>query len=218
MESAAAALGWTLTPRGDRFSAARIRASSMAPPPTQEGARTDADELIADLFDAMAELHFQSDAIDAAQFVLGLALEKLPSKVGFVSLFDIDRREYVVVHQVGGRASGVLLCAPQTMALASLAMKEKRAVLSDDPQTLNDPRWLAAGVKIRQVMCAPVQLRGRYLGLIEMADPYGMPFGEAECNALTYIANQFAEFLVQSGVLLDPDVIVAYAEQTAERS
>jgi DNA-binding transcriptional MerR regulator len=49
---------------------------------------------------------------EGADFVLGLTLEKLPSEVGLVSLFDINKREFIVVRQAGGPRSA--LCQRQS--------------------------------------------------------------------------------------------------------
>ncbi len=47
---------------------------------------------------------------------------------------------------------------------------------------------------------APVMLAGRFLGAIELLNPIdGEPFTESDGNAVTYIAEQFAEFVAARG-------------------
>jgi hypothetical protein len=73
-----------------------------------------------------------------------------------------------------------------------------------------DDRFRAVGVEIRSLLSAPVELGGRYLGLIEIANPLdGVAFSEGDGNAVTYIGQQFAEFVAQHGAILDRDAILA---------
>jgi signal transduction protein with GAF and PtsI domain len=57
------------------------------------------------------------------------------------------------------------------------------------------------------VCTAPVLHGGRFLGVIEMVDPLDGSYDPHDVNALAYIAEQFAEFLSQRGVMLDPERI-----------
>jgi hypothetical protein len=51
-------------------------------------------------------------------------------------------------------------------------------------------------------------LAGRFLGAIELLDPIdGAPFTDDEGHALSYIGEQFGEFVASRGVLLDPERI-----------
>jgi len=204
-----------------KHEAARLKASTVPPPAVRDGKRVAGDELLTDLFESLSDLHFQSDALEAAGFVLALALDKLPSEVGMVSLFDLDRREYVVVRQEGGQRSSLLLRAPDTSPLAEEAMKAKKAVMLDEPAELKaklDLRWREVGTSVNSLACTPVIMGGRTLGLLELANPRdGGAFEAADGNALTYIAKQFAEFLDSHGVLLDPDAVLAAAEVNARR-
>jgi GAF domain-containing protein len=64
----------------------------------------------------------------------------------------------------------------------------------------------------RSVIVAPVMQAGRALGAIEIINPLdGMPFTEDEGNALTYIAEQYAEYLGSRGIVLDRDRIQSAA-------
>jgi GAF domain-containing protein len=65
------------------------------------------------------------------------------------------------------------------------------------------------GLALREVLCGAVRQGGRYLGMIELANPLGgAPFHETEINALDYICEQFADFVASRPVVLDPDVIL----------
>src|SRR5207253_10759039 len=67
------------------------------PPPAKPGKRRlSGDDLLVELFEACSDLHFVGESLSGAEFILNLTMEKLPSEVGIVSLFDINRREFVV--------------------------------------------------------------------------------------------------------------------------
>jgi hypothetical protein len=166
---------------------------------------------LTELFEAFGDLHFVRDSLEGAEFVLHLTLEKLPSEVGIVSLFDMNKREFVVVRQVGGPR--VVLCArqPEKAPLALSAMRKRHAIVVSDPEAAEramDDRWRAIGVALKSLVCAPIELSGRYLGLLELANPTdGHAFNEGDGNALTYIGQQFAEFVAARGVIVDDDHI-----------
>lgn len=178
------------------------------PPAPVSAPRLSGDDLLAELFEAFSDLHFLRDSIEGAEFVLALTLEKLPSEVGLVSLFDINRREFVVVRQKGGQ-SALLSRQPERAPIASTAMRSFRSVVIPDASSdarVDLERWKVIGVVPRSLACAPVELGGRYLGLIELANPLdGEAFTDGDGHALTYIGQQFAEFVAQRGVLVDAE-------------
>ncbi|AUX20119.1 uncharacterized protein SOCEGT47_005820 [Sorangium cellulosum] len=200
----------------------RPRMSSRPPPrrssrPPKAG-RLSGDDLIAELFEACSDLHFLHDTLEGADFVLALTLDKIPCAVGLVSLFDIDRREFVLVRQHGGKGA-LLSRLPERAPLAQAALRSRQAAVvpdvSRDERALND-WWTPLGVTPRSVVCAPVELAGRYLGLLELGDPLdGGPFSEGDGHALTYIGQQFAEFVGARGVVLDPKRVTAGAKRAA---
>jgi hypothetical protein len=179
---------------------------------TQAGKRMSGDELIGELFEACGDLHFVRDSLEGAEFVLSLALEKLPSEVGLVSLFDINRREFVVVRQAGGSRSIVLARLPERAGLAQPAMRKGSAIVvpdaSREPRALDD-RFRTLGIELKSLMVAPVEQSGRYLGLIELLNPVdGSVFSEGDGHALTYIGEQYAELMAVHGPLFDPDLVL----------
>jgi hypothetical protein len=185
--------------------------SPMASAPRVPGMRIRGEDLIADLFEAMHDLHFLRDAIEGGEFCLSLAMEKVPSHAGIVHLYDIDKREFLVTSTRGAGTSGLLMRRhPENEPLLLAAMNRRRAIVIADasvaPAAAVD-RFAAVG-GARSLMIAPVMLHGRFLGAIELLNPLdGQPFTEAEGNALNYIAEQFAEFLDSHGVVTDPERI-----------
>jgi GAF domain len=173
--------------------------------------RVRGEDLIADLFEAMHDLHFVHDALEGGEFCLALAMEKLPSEAGLVHLYDIDRREFLVANTRGPAADKLLLQRhPENDAMLMAAMRKRRAlVVADATQgdASNLARYGALG-GARSVLVAPVIHHGRFLGAIELLNPLdGQPFNESEGNALTYIAEQFAEFISSHGIVTDPERI-----------
>ena len=209
-------------PRASTPAPAPARTASAAPPPprpapvspttpsrTAPTKRLSGDDLLAELFEAFNDLHFLRDSIEGAEFVLALTLEKLPSEIGLISLFDINKREFVIVRQTGGKQRAVGQRQPEKAPIASTAMRKRHAVVVSDPggaQRAHDDRFKLIGAEIRSLVCAPVELGGRYLGLIELVNPLdGGVFNEGDGNALTYIGQQFAEFAASRGVMIDPE-------------
>ncbi|APR83724.1 DNA-binding protein HU [Minicystis rosea] len=188
---------------------ATVRTAPAASGPKK---RLSGDDLITELFEASADLHFLRDALEGAEFVLTLALEKLPSELGVVSLFDMNKREFVIVRQSGGK-SALNARQPERAPLAFQAMRKQRAIVVSDKEgaaKAMDDRFRTIGVEIKSLIVAPVELGGRFLGLIEIANPLdGGAFTEGDGNALTYIGQQFAEFVAQHGVIVDAAAIGA---------
>jgi GAF domain len=195
----------------DAPKAAPAAAASSRPAAPRK--RLSGDDLLAELFEAFGDLQFLRDSLEGAEFVLALTLEQLPCEVGLVSLFDMNTREFVVVRQSGGQGSALCARQPERAPVAGNAMRKRRAIVVSDPAgaaAAMDDRFRAAGVEIRSLVTTPVELGGRYLGLIELVNPLdGGVFSEGDGNALTYIGEQFAEFVAAHGVIVDPEQIRA---------
>jgi GAF domain-containing protein len=179
--------------------------------------RASGEDLIAFLFESMHEVHFARDAVEGGAFCLGLAMEKLPSLAALVELYDINHREFLVVSTRGVDAGNLLLRRfPESDPLLSLAMRRRRAVvMADATQTeaVTSERYVVLG-GARSLIVAPVMLAGRFLGAIELINPAdGQPFTESDGNAITYMAEQFAEFVAARGVVTDPERIAAAAQE-----
>jgi GAF domain-containing protein len=181
--------------------------------------RAKGDELITVLFEAMHDLHFLRDALEGGDFCLALALETLPSKAGLIHLYDIDRREFVIAC-TGGKSAAILLLKkhPEAEPLLSRAMRKRRAIVIPDATKDEDTgteRFRVVG-GASSLIVAPVMQAGRFLGVIEIINPVDkVPFNEDEGAAMHYIAEQYAEFLSQVGVVVDPERISQRSGQEA---
>jgi GAF domain-containing protein len=176
--------------------------------------RTTGDELITALFESMHDLHFLRDALDGGQFCLALATEVLPAKVALIHFFDIEKREWVVACTRGKDTNRLLtLRTPESDELLREAARKRRALVTPDASaaTTAAQRYQQLG-GARSLIIAPIMQAGRALGAIEIINPLdGMPFTEDESNAMTYIAEQFAEYLGSRGIVLDRDRIQSAA-------
>jgi hypothetical protein len=176
------------------------------------GRRRAGEDLISELFESMHELHFARDIPGGADFVLGVLQQVLPCEAIVIQVFDINTRNFVVVRGRGGGAErAVLHRTPDSDSLTSEIMRRDRSrtYRPDGDARFSSGRWGAIGLPLREVLCGPVRQGGRYLGMIELANPQGgAPFHETEINALDYICEQFADFVASRPVVLDPDVIL----------
>jgi hypothetical protein len=191
-----------------------VPAASPTPVPAPR-TRMRGEDLIADLFESMHDLHFLRDAVEGGNFCLSLAMEKIPSQSGIVHLYDIDRREFLVTSTQGVAASGLLLRRhAESDVMLSTAMGNRRALVVADAtqsEAASLERYVALG-GARSLVVAPVMQAGRFLGAIEILNPLdGQPYTEADGNALTYIAEQFADFVESRGVVTDPERISSRA-------
>jgi hypothetical protein len=221
----APAAGFELT-----FEAPPAHATSATPAPSNpisterasrsripiEGRRRAGEDLIGELFEIMHELNFARDVAEGSEFVLSVLNELLPCEGVLIHVFDINTGYFVVVRAKGPQARAVLLqrMSDQDPLIRSV-MRSMHTIsvknASDDPR-FTGPRWQALGVLPRATLCGGVQISGRYLGLIEVANPHGdVPFHQSELHALDYICEQFAAFLSEKPIVLSADVVLSHA-------
>ncbi len=166
------------------------------------------DELITDLFEAMHDLAFLRDAEEGAEFVLTLGLEKFRSQAGMVQLYDINKREFVVMRAAGPQAQMVLggRTAERDPLIAEI-MKRRRPYVLDVAKDgrVRAGRWAALGAKPKLILAAAIELHGRFLGIVEISNPVDGSYAGAEVNGMAYVAERFAEFLASRGIVFERD-------------
>lgn len=171
------------------------------------------EDLIGELFETMHDLHFMQGVPDGAEFTLAALDSVLPCDGVLIHVFDINRGLFVVTRAKGPGAMQVLMHqTPDADPFFASVMRRAGSVMipdvDKDPRILG-PRWEALGVKPQRALCGPVRQGGRYLGLIEVVNPMGdAPFHQTEQNALDYICEQLAQFLVNRPIVLEADVIL----------
>jgi len=178
-------------------------ASSARIPVAKVGTRVSGDELITSLFEAMHDLHFLRDAIEGADFCLQLAQEVIPSRACFAHFFDLEKREFCLV-RAKGEATEDLVGKRHLEAepILSAAVKARKAMVRGSEDAMTARYTTVGGAK--SLVVAPVLVAGRTLAILEMVNPNdGAPYTQDEANAMTYIAEQFAEFLSSRGLVFD---------------
>jgi hypothetical protein len=192
------------------------RGGDEAAPASRRRIRLSGEDLLAELFEAFSFLSHMPDCLEGAELLLQVAEEKLPCEAMFVSLFDLNRREFLLVRHYGGSKAALLQRTPEAERLARAAMRRQSAVViaeasKDDRVDL--ARYATLGVVPKSLVAAPVAMGGRYLGLLELVNPIdGRPFTEGDGNAISYMAEQYAELLAMRGVIIHPDVVRESAE------
>src|SRR5262249_35901485 len=136
--------------------------------PDSRRRRARGDELIADLFQAMHELDFYEHSLEAAAFTLALAMEKLGAGAGVVHLYDIDRREFVVVQTAGPGTSPLRgLRTSDADPLAAEAMRTRGTVVvldaASDPRA-SGQRWGAMRAAVSRPVAAIACARAAQAG------------------------------------------------------
>jgi hypothetical protein len=209
-----------IAPTADRPSSVPPGKASPVPSSGRPGSmpgvprrRAPGEDLIGELFERMHELSFMVDMVSGAEFVLHVLGELIPCEGILVHVFDLGKREFVVVRAQGPNARGTLLhrTADGEPIVRSIMSRRGAVVLDGAPANLPPASSSLGklGIQPRAVLCGAARLGGRYLGLIELANPAGgQPFHDGESNALDYVCEQFAEFVASRPIILDADVVV----------
>jgi GAF domain-containing protein len=183
---------------------------------TASGRRSPSEDLISELFEEMHQLRFMPDIVAGAEYVLNILGRVLPCEGVLVHVFDINTRQFIVVRAVGPTSQNALLHrTPDTFALFRETFRRARTLSfpnADREEAFHDGRWERLGVAPRTALCGAVQQGGRYLGVIELANPKGgEAFHDSEINAVDYICEQFADFVASRPIVLDDDAVIPRA-------
>jgi hypothetical protein len=171
------------------------------------------EDLIGELFETMHDLHFMQGVAEGAEFTLAALDSVVPCDGVLIHVFDINNREFVVTRAKGpGAVQALLHRTPDTEPFFTAVMRRPGSIAIHDVQQdgrILGPRWDVLGVKPQRALCGPVRQGGRYLGMVEVVNPLGdAPFHQTEQNAVDYVCEQFAQFLVNRPIVLDADVIL----------
>jgi hypothetical protein len=178
-------------------------------PPGAARRRAAGEDLIGELFERMHELSFHVDLVSGADFVVRVLSELIPCEGTVVHAFDLAKHEFVVIRARGPKQRDALLHRTPDVDPVVHAIMRARSLSTNGSSPTRSGAFAKLGVEPRAVLAGAARQGGRYLGIIELANPQGgTPFHEGEANALEYVCEQFAEFVSQRPVVLDPDVVL----------
>lgn len=161
-----------------------------------------AEEVLADVFMRITELGEKKDVEQAMQFVLELAMEKVPCEAGSVLRADLASGDLTFISATGPRAKELLkskIVIPAGTGIAGFCSFEGVSVAVSDVQ--KDPRFYSAiGEKIdfetKSLLCAPMMTHGRSFGCLQLINRKAGPqFADHEVGVLAYLAHQAALYL-----------------------
>jgi hypothetical protein len=194
-------------PRTRRSDPAHARKSD----PALARRRAPGEDLIGDLFESIHDLSFMVDLVSGADFVISVLGDVIPCEAIVVHAFDLGRREFVVVRARGPNPRGALMHRTPDADPNVREVMRRRSLTSNGASPTRSGALEKLGTEPRLVLSAAVRQGGRYLGLIELANPAGgTPFHEGEASALEYVCEQFAEFVASRPIVLDEDVVLGH--------
>jgi len=159
------------------------------------------ENILEDIFLEIQAIHEQDMAMeDAVNFIIDMAMDKVPAESGAILFADVNGRELYFATARGPKANDIMeFRVPMGVGISGFCAKEGVSLAISDAQ--NDPRFYrkiseALGYTTHSVACAPIQHEGRVYGCVELMNRTGgSTFSSNEVNALTYIGKQFAEYI-----------------------
>lgn len=161
-----------------------------------------AEEMLADVFLRVVELDRLQSVEEAMEFILDLALEKVPCESGSVFRADGTTGDLSFMAARGPKARELLesnIVIPAGTGIAGFCAVEGVSVAVNDVE--KDPRHysaVSAQVKYspKSMLCAPMMTHGRSFGCVQLINrSEGPQFQEHEVGVLAYLAHQAALFL-----------------------
>jgi hypothetical protein len=194
---------WQSPSRSGQYPIHRAEEEVVPPPPSSQRVLA-GEELVGALFERMHDLLYLPDLAAGASYVLETVEEFIPCAGALIHGFDADSKTFSVLCCIGPQAAQVLHTRTPSAGshLESASRGQGTTRLSGSVQSL----WQALGLEIERALCIPVQQQGRYLGIIELGRAPGeVDFSDTEVEAITYIAEQFAEFLADRARLVEAE-------------
>lgn len=160
------------------------------------------EDMLADVFMRITELEKKGDVEAAMNFILDLAMEKVPCESGSVWRADAGSGDLTFVTVRGPRSKELLkakIIVPAGEGFAGFCASEGVSVAISDVQ--KDPRFYAAvsdkvDYETKSLLCSPMMTHGRSFGCIQLINRKGGPqFLEPEVGVLAYLSHQAALYL-----------------------
>jgi hypothetical protein len=167
--------------------------------------RQASEEMLMDCFLRVVDLDAMKSVEDAMNFILELALEKIPCESGSVLRADGGRGDLTFLTARGPKANEVMkakLVIPAGTGIAGFCASEGVSLALSDVK--KDERFYSAiSEKVKydtkSMLCAPMMTAGRSFGCVQLINRRDAPqFNEAEVGVLAYLSHQAALFLNHS--------------------
>lgn len=164
--------------------------------------RLSTEDVLADIFLRVVALDKITTIEEAMDFVLELAMEKVPCESGSVFRADGATGDLTFITARGPRAKQVIasnIVIPSGTGIAGFCSAEGVSVAVNDVQ--KDPRFYSGvGEKVdyetKSLLCAPMMTHGRSFGCMQLINRKNSPqFQEHEVGVLAYLAHQGALYL-----------------------
>lgn len=171
-------------------------------PNVAKSMRQETEDILADVFLRVVEIADKKTREEAMQFILDLAMEKVPCESGSVLYADLATGDLTFAVARGPKAAELMkskLVVPAGEGLAGFCSSEGVSVAVSDVE--KDPRFYAEvgqklGYATRSLLCAPMMTAGHSFGCVQLINRKGGAlFLEHEVGVLAYLAHQGALFL-----------------------
>ncbi len=170
-------------------------------PKIQQDQKEKIEDMLAEVFERVQEIHTK-DLDTALNFILDLAMEKVPADAGSVYRSDAGSGDLAFVAARGPRSAELLkskITVPAGTGFAGFCAAEGVSVAISDVE--KDPRYYAEvaeklNYETRSLVCAPMMTHGRSFGCLQLLNRKGgAQFLEHEVGVLSYLAHQAALYL-----------------------
>jgi GAF domain-containing protein len=164
--------------------------------------REQQEDLLAEVFERVANVHGLKTVQEGLSFLLDLALEKIPAESGSVLIADAGSGDLSFSVARGPKADDLLkakITLPSGSGIAGFCTTEGVSVALSDVQ--KDPRHYSAvadrvSYEPRSLLCSPMMVQGRSFGAMQIINrAEDTTFTEYDIGLLAYIAHQAAVFL-----------------------
>lgn len=170
---------------------------------------------IAATFERLHALDYFDDALEGASFCLDVLAAMFPARTFLVHLFDVERKEFVVVDARGEAADSLKLTrCNHTDLLLRLSMRKAAPVAWRKLDRAAPQEVLARFAELpgaRTVIVAPLLSGPRWLGAIELVDPVDDTLSVEHESAIRHVAERYARFLHERGVIVDTVTVARFA-------
>lgn len=166
--------------------------------------RQEAEEVLADIFLRVVDMGSKPGIEAAMEFVLELAMEKVPCESASVLRADLATGDLTFIVARGPKAKEIMranLVIPAGTGIAGFCSAEGVSVALSDVE--KDPRFYAevgerVGYETKSMLCAPMMTHGHSFGCVQLLNRKGGPqFLEHEVGVLAYLAHQAALYMNQ---------------------